>query len=108
MTALHLAVQIANADTVRLLLKAGANINGKIGRTPLYYAAEENRRNVADVLFAAGANPMLSSYSGCTPLLTATSRSHDDMVRLLEHYGTVETDSRTAGIRESEDIKLAL
>jgi len=73
-----------------VLLSAGASVNavdGKNGRTALYYAAELDRVDVAIALIDGGARVDLASYSGCLPTQAALARSHDRMVALLENAG---------------------
>ena len=90
LTALHVAVQLGRKDAVEVLISAGALVNsvdGKNGRTPLYYAAELDCIDVATALIKGGARVDVASYSGCLPVQAAMARSHDRMTALLENAG---------------------
>jgi ankyrin repeat protein len=57
--AIHLAAQAGNPDAVKALLDHGADVNARDdthGRTPLVFAASEDRVAVMKVLIAKGAN----------------------------------------------------
>lgn len=89
-TALYHAVENNDAESVRLLLKAGANpdIQNTNGRTALYQAAENKSSPIAKFLLDAGANPDIQNGNGWTPLHRAayhsgTTASSMDIVTLL-------------------------
>src|SRR4029079_2734266 len=59
---LHLAAQARDAATVTALLGHGANVNARDethGRTPLVFAASQNRLEAVKILLAKGADPRL-------------------------------------------------
>jgi len=59
---LHLAAQAGDAATVTALLGHGANVNARDethGRTPLVFAASQNRLEAVRILLAKGADPRL-------------------------------------------------
>lgn len=64
-TLLHTAVQLSNAEMVKLLLDAGANVNpvnvaAKGSKTPLHIAAAQpSNAAVVKLLLDAGASPDL-------------------------------------------------
>lgn len=93
-TALHLAARLDDAETVRLILKAGADItyghdmsNGP--GSPLAVAAGHNALKAAKALLAAKADPTEDSmgWSGPFPLLAALNGGHIEMLRLLRASG---------------------
>lgn len=91
-TPLQMAVQCGSYDSVKLLLEAGADVNtqeGKNGRTALYFAAEKNDLRVAKLLLENGADPALSSYSGCTPAQAATGLNRLEIAQLLDSYNAL-------------------
>jgi len=61
---LHLAAQAGDAATVTALLGHGANVNARDethGRTPLVFAASQNRLEAVRILLAKGADPRLTT-----------------------------------------------
>ena len=91
-----MAAQLGRKDAVEVLLSAGASvdsIDGKNGRTALYYAAELDHIDVAAALIDAGARVDVPSYSGCLPVQAAVARSHDRMAAMLENAGIAAVTS---------------
>ena len=77
-TALHHAVRQGNAEAVRALLDAGANINEQSlvdKTTPLLQATINGQFDIAMELVKRGADPKLASTHGNTPLY-ATINTH--------------------------------
>ncbi len=98
-TALHLAANYGYASTVRLLAKAGANLEvtyGSTGYTALHRAARNGHLDAARVLLASGADPDIQTSQGRTALMLATSRKHEDMLRLLISFGADLNLAQTA------------
>ena len=91
LTALHLGVQTGNFEFVKILIDAGAEIDsmdGKSGKTPLYFAAELNRDHVVRLLLENGANVNIPNYSGNTPMSVANAKGYyTQVVNLLLKYG---------------------
>nr|XP_053654815.1 26S proteasome non-ATPase regulatory subunit 10-like [Cherax quadricarinatus] len=83
-TALHTAVVKGYDDCVKMLLDAGADVNCQDddGRTPLYYAAENNNVDIVQ---------MLLNNSLCDPsnkaLTIAAEKGNEDIVKTLLHAG---------------------
>jgi len=92
LTPLHLAVRLGGrCDVIATLLQAGADVNaldGKNGRSALYFAAEANDLEAARVLLSGGADPSLGSYSGCTAAQAAAGHTHLDFLRLIDIHST--------------------
>lgn len=115
-TPLHFAAGFAHVQCVVALLSAGADINAvdESGISPLWcvsagrragmcpslpydhapcpghrrYAAAEGCVEVVEVLLAAGANPLLRSAKGATPLFMAAQSGHAAVVRVLLAHAT--------------------
>jgi ankyrin repeat protein len=95
LTALHLAAQHGNMTAVDVLLRVGAQIDacdGKNGRTALFYAVERNDSPLVALLLTRGANPAVTTYSGCTAVqVAASSRCSTELLQLLENFGACST-----------------
>jgi uncharacterized protein len=89
MTALHWAVRADDADTVQVLLKAGADANAanRYGITPLSLAATNGNAAVTRALLKAGANPNAPGPDGETILMTAARAGSADVVNALLERG---------------------
>ncbi|XP_043472503.1 uncharacterized protein LOC122505107 [Leptopilina heterotoma] len=72
-TPLHVAATLEHPRLVKLLLKAGADVNIQTdhGLTPLHFAATSAQPAVVKFLLENGADPSKSSNFGGTPLLVA-------------------------------------
>jgi ankyrin repeat protein len=90
-TPLYLAAVNGNAETIALLLAAGANPNSTVlsnNETPLMFAARSGSTAAVQALLDAGANmEAKDDYRGATPLLFAAEQNHADVVRLLAEKG---------------------
>jgi ankyrin repeat protein len=89
MTALHWAVRSDDVETVRLLVRAGADVklNNRYGITPLFLAALNGNATLVDVLLKAGADPNDTKPEGETVLMTAARAGNPDAVKLLLSHG---------------------
>jgi|GEM_PF-3856619 len=100
-TALMYAASEGHLEIVRLLLKAGANVNSvdkmfsrEYGgeKTALHYAAGQSNVAIVEELLNAGADPNALTRNaqnrGYTPLIYALQRGHRDIVQLLIQRGT--------------------
>ena len=87
--ALHDAAVNGSTACVRLLLRAGADVNarGNNGATALHDACCHGRVHAAELLIAAGANPQARSQHGFTPLLIAIARGHREVALTLLRAG---------------------
>jgi ankyrin repeat protein len=84
---LHAALALGkNPETIELLLDHGAPVNATQagGFTPLFSAAIANRRDLAEMLLARGADPSHKSEQGKTAADFARERGHAKLAAWLE------------------------
>ncbi|XP_075418985.1 M-phase phosphoprotein 8-like [Tenrec ecaudatus] len=76
-------------DVLRLLIKKGANVNGRHrnGKTALTHAAEKNFLTTVAILLEAGAFINAQQNNGETALMKACKRGNSDIVRLVIECG---------------------
>lgn len=90
-TALITAVELDDLEMLKLLLDAGADVNGLCGcltaESPLWAATLFKRVSHAKALLEAGADPNLPSMTGNYPLHLAAMRGHETLVQLLLAHG---------------------
>jgi len=81
-----------HVDVVKLLLKAGANIDvkSKYGWTALMHASYNGHVDVIRLLLEAGADVEAKSNAGMTALMHASFNGHVSVVKLLKKYGAKE------------------
>ena len=90
LTALRQSTQRGRSDTTKLLVNAGADLDGKIpssGFTPLDLAAAQGHSEIVRVLIEAGANPNSHSLGGTTSLFMAIHGGHVDVIKVLLRAG---------------------
>lgn len=81
------AIRRADVTTVRHLLDDGSNPNILWnGRSPLHYAAHKGYAGVADLLLAAGADPLLRVRDGGDPAQTADAAGHLALAELIRSH----------------------
>ena len=101
-TALYRASKAGCEDIVRLLIAAGAEINGSSSRRPLYAACERGYTQIVDLLLQHGADSNLSmvlswmfelefeerevSFSSL-PICRAAQKGYTDIIDLLLKHG---------------------
>lgn len=85
---LILAAERGHVETVRILLKHGADteVVDRSGDTPLYHAAFRRRADVAKVLLDHGAKVNPSSNTRMSPLAKAAFDGHEELVGLMLPY----------------------
>jgi uncharacterized protein len=88
-TALHWAARGSNLKAVRLLLKAGADVNAsnRYGVTPLSLAVTSGDAAVVKALLDAGADARRALIEGETVLMTAARTGNAKIVRALIAHG---------------------
>jgi uncharacterized protein len=99
-TALHYAVRANDAELVKLLLAAGANVKtaNRYGLRPLTLAAENGSEPVVSLLLEAGADPNTMTDAGEPVLMTAArTGSVDAVTRLIAVGADVNARERWFG-----------
>lgn len=91
-TALIVAGAGGHSDTVKVLVAAGADMNGQdeSGLTALMAAARLGHSDTVKVLIAAGANVNVPRKSGATALTIAREAGHGEIVHMLQEAGAKE------------------
>jgi hypothetical protein len=91
LTALLLACVRGHAESVRVLLDAGVDVNGKTARggTPLMWAAgsRDNTTETVQVLLEAGAAVNAKTSDGRTALMDAAMQGNTDAAKVLLRAG---------------------
>jgi uncharacterized protein len=106
-TPLHLAAFFGQAETARVLIHAGAEVN-EVSRNdmrvmPLHSAAAARRDEVARMLIEAGADVNAKQRDGYTPLHAAAQNGDIELIDLLLDRGA-RVDARTDDGRMPADL----
>jgi uncharacterized protein len=109
-TPLLFAARSGDAESARLLVAAGADVNDSLpnGMTALVEAAHSGHQAVGIALLEAGADPNASAV-GYTALHAAVLRDGLDLVKALLQHGAnpdLQTTKGTPVRRNSEDFEL--
>jgi ankyrin repeat protein len=88
-TALHIASEYGFIDTIKLLLKYGAEVNAASNNkmTALFLAAQGGHEKAVSLLLKNGAEPDLAGVAGMTPLYRAVQNGHHKVVNQLLEAG---------------------
>ncbi|HEY6990300.1 MAG TPA: ankyrin repeat domain-containing protein [Bryobacteraceae bacterium] len=96
LTPLHRAAAFGPVQMVRDLLKAGANVNARDGRslTPLHFAVATDypSKQICETLLQAGADVNARDSTGETPLDWAEKFAYPDIVQALQKAGAKHGD----------------
>jgi ankyrin repeat protein len=101
---LHKAVREGDADKVKKLLDAGADVNvresskDRLQYTPLHWAANNGDLEIAEILISRGADLDAEDPTYSTPLYLAAEQGHPKIV------GFVEPDVHHAASIKSKNI----
>ncbi len=93
------AIGFGHLDILELLIRAGADVNGKDeeGMTPLMTAIDRGQKRIVEFLLAEGADVNLKEdMMGGTPLMAAAFQGKKEMVALLIAKGA-KVNARSGG-----------
>jgi len=84
-TPLHITIKNNNKEIAELLIKYGADVNGKNNsyQSPLHFAAQYNRKEIAELLMKNGADVNARGDISQTPLHTAALYNSKDVAEVL-------------------------
>ena len=93
----------ADPEVVQLLTEAGADVNARDrgqSWSPLHFAAQSNRVDIARVLVEAGAEIDAQDGFGNTPLWRAvmSSKGRGEMIRFLLQHGADRNLANNSGV----------
>jgi len=99
---IHLATGEGSLEIVRWLIQAGADVNAFNNvEAPLHIASRMGNLEIVRELLQAGADTNAMSIAGqYTPLRLAIMYDHPEIVRELEHYGTIGINNPLQGISQ--------
>ena len=84
---MHEAALMGNIEVVKQHIAAGTDVNVKSerygGSTPLHLTARSNRKEIAELLIAEGADVNAKNDSRQTPLHVAAARGRKEIIELL-------------------------
>ena len=86
LSALDTAAAEGHTQIVRMLLKnpeTDVNLQDQSGRTPIFYAVDQNQPDALRALLAAGADVNAQDLTGTTSLMLAAAKNHTDCFNLL-------------------------
>ena len=86
-----------NSNTIRLLVRTGnadVNISDLSGRTPIFYAVEQNQEDALRTLFSLGADPNAQDHTGVTALMRASAKGRQNCVDILLKQKGIQTDTK--------------
>lgn len=109
-TALHEAAHEGHTEVLKLLIKAGAelNVQNHKGSTPLAFYCFNNDPETHPVsnarhMLQAGAHAGSKDKSGMTPLLVSCTAGRNDLISVLMDFGACPTAKDDRG-RTASDI----
>ena len=93
------AVKAVDKAAVRSLLRKRADVNiaEADGTTALYWAAERNDLEIAELLIRAGANPNSRTRYGATPLTMASLNGNATLIEMLLKAGADPNTATSEG-----------
>ena len=84
------AITKGNIEAVKKHIAAGTDVNAKLrrsGETPLFFAAFNGYKEIAELLIAEGADVNAKDFENKTPLDEAINFKHNEIAELLRKHG---------------------
>lgn len=97
LSALSAAAAEGHDDVIRLLVRTGkadVNLSDLSGRTPIFYAIEQNKVNALRTLLSLGADVNAQDNNGVTALMRASAKNRQDCVDLLLNQKGIKLDQK--------------
>ena len=97
LSAISAAAAEGNSATIRLLVRTGkadVNISDLSGRTPIFYAVEQDQQDALRTLFSLGADPNAQDHTGVTALMRASAKNRQDCVDILLRQKNIKKDTK--------------
>lgn len=93
--ALSAAAAEDQSAAIRLLARTGkadVNLPDLSGRTPIFYAVEQNKADALRTLISLGADVNAQDNNGVTPLMRASAKNRQDCVEILLKQKNINAD----------------
>lgn len=95
LSALSAAAAEDRSAAIRLLVRTGkadVNLADLSGRTPIFYAVEQNKADALRTLISLGADVNAQDNNGVTPLMRASAKNRQDCVDILLKQKNINAD----------------
>ncbi|MBM4167311.1 MAG: hypothetical protein FJ218_10400 [Ignavibacteria bacterium] len=102
------AVENSDIEKVQELLRNDSSLVHSLGgyqKTPLHFAAENNRKEIAQLLIDVGANLEAETSWGMTPLAWAVNCGNNDVAELLLSQGATTNLWISSGFGNLDSVK---
>lgn len=97
LSALDTAVAEGHLPVVKWLTKNGkadVNLPDLSGRTPIFYAIEQNRPEVLTFLITAGADINAKDHGGVSPLMRASAKNRQECQKILLRQKNIDVNAK--------------
>lgn len=97
LSAISAAAAEGNSSAIRLLVRTGkadVNIADLSGRTPIFYAVEQNQEDALRTLLLLGADPNAQDNQGGTALMRASAKGRQNCVDVLLRQKNIKVNTK--------------
>ena len=97
LSAISAAAAEGNSSAIRLLVRTGkadVNIADLSGRTPIFYAVEQNQEDALRTLLLLGADPNAQDNQGVTALMRASAKGRQNCVDVLLRQKNIKVNTK--------------